>query len=48
MQGWAGKILDINLTNGSINTLPLDMEMARLFLGVVWERGCCGIWSDRK
>lgn len=33
MQGWAGKILDINLTDGSINTVPLDMEMARLFLG---------------
>ncbi|MCB9422755.1 MAG: aldehyde ferredoxin oxidoreductase family protein [Ardenticatenaceae bacterium] len=33
MQGWAGKILDINLTDGSINTMPLDMEMARLFLG---------------
>lgn len=33
MQGWTGKILDINLTDGSIETLPLDMEMARLFLG---------------
>ena len=33
MQGWAGKILDINLTDGSIETLPLDSEMARLFLG---------------
>lgn len=33
MNGWAGKILDINLTDGSIETLPLDMEMARLFLG---------------
>src|SRR5210317_2173960 len=33
MHGWAGKILDINLTNGAIETLPLDMEMARLFLG---------------
>ncbi len=33
MEGWAGKILDINLTSGSIETLPLDMEMARLFLG---------------
>jgi aldehyde:ferredoxin oxidoreductase len=33
MQGWNGKILDINLTNGSIATLPLDMEIARLFLG---------------
>ncbi|MCP4418381.1 MAG: aldehyde ferredoxin oxidoreductase family protein [Chloroflexi bacterium] len=33
MQGWAGKILDINLTDGSIETRPLDKEMARLFLG---------------
>ena len=33
MQGWTGKILDINLTDGSIETVPLDMEMARLFLG---------------
>ena len=33
MQGWAGKILDIDLSTRTINTLPLDMEMARLFLG---------------
>ncbi|MCB8922177.1 MAG: aldehyde ferredoxin oxidoreductase family protein [Ardenticatenaceae bacterium] len=33
MQGWAGKILDIDLSSGSIQTVPLDMEMARLFLG---------------
>ena len=33
MLGWAGKILDINLTDGSIETVPLDMEMAHLFLG---------------
>ena len=33
MQGWAGKILDINLTTGAIDTLLLDREMARLFLG---------------
>ena len=33
MEGWAGKILDINLTNGTIETHPLDMEMARLYLG---------------
>lgn len=33
MEGWAGKILDIDLTSGRIETLPLDMEMARLFLG---------------
>ena len=33
MQGWTGKILDISLTDGSIETIPLDMEMARLFLG---------------
>ncbi len=33
MEGWAGKILDIDLTSGSIETHPLDMEMARLYLG---------------
>lgn len=33
MQGWVGKILDIDLNRGSIETRPLDMEMARLFLG---------------
>ncbi len=33
MEGWAGKILDINLSNRTINTIPLDLEMARLFLG---------------
>ena len=33
MQGWTGKILDIDLTEGTIETVPLDKEMARLFLG---------------
>jgi aldehyde:ferredoxin oxidoreductase len=33
MQGWTGKILDINLSDGSIKTVPLDKDMARLFLG---------------
>ena len=33
MEGWAGKILDVDLTNGTIKTIPLDREMARLFLG---------------
>ena len=33
MQGWAGKILDIDLTSGRIETASLDMEMARHFLG---------------
>ncbi|MDX1416513.1 MAG: aldehyde ferredoxin oxidoreductase N-terminal domain-containing protein, partial [Candidatus Promineifilaceae bacterium] len=33
MQGWTGKILDINLTEKTIETIPLDREMARLFLG---------------
>ncbi|MGW8226840.1 MAG: aldehyde ferredoxin oxidoreductase family protein [Anaerolineales bacterium] len=33
MQGWTGKILDINLTSGDIRTVPLDMDTARLFLG---------------
>ena len=33
MNGWAGKILDINLTTGAISTKPLDENMARLFVG---------------
>lgn len=33
MQGWAGKILDIDLSSGTINTRPLDEKMARLYLG---------------
>ncbi len=33
MQGWAGKILDIDLTTRAIQTIPLDGDMARLFLG---------------
>lgn len=33
MEGWAGKILDIDLSSGTVQTTPLDMEMARLFLG---------------
>ena len=33
MKGWTGKILDIDLTTGSIRTQALDEEMARLYLG---------------
>ena len=33
MKGWNEKILDIDLTTGTIKSLPLNMEMARLFLG---------------
>jgi aldehyde:ferredoxin oxidoreductase len=33
MQGWAGKILQIDLSSGAIETLPLDMEMAHQYLG---------------
>ena len=33
MNGWAGKILDIDLTTRTTKTYPLDEEMARLFLG---------------
>lgn len=33
MGGWTGKLLDIDLTSGRIESRPLDMEMARLFLG---------------
>jgi aldehyde:ferredoxin oxidoreductase len=30
---WAGKILRVNLTNGSIQSEPLRMDWARLYLG---------------
>lgn len=33
MQGWSRCILDIDLSSGTIRTSPLDMQMARLFLG---------------
>jgi len=33
MNGWAGKVLDINLTSGEIKTYPLDERKARLFIG---------------
>ena len=33
MEGWAGKILDIDLTTGVIQTVLLDQEMAWQFLG---------------
>ena len=44
MSGWAEKILDIDLTSRTIKTYPLDMGMARLFVGgrglgarLLWE-----------
>lgn len=33
MNGWAGKILEIDLSSGSIKTVPLDEKIARLFVG---------------
>src|SRR5512139_501443 len=33
MNGWNGKILEIDLTALSYKTYPLDMEMARQFIG---------------
>ncbi len=33
MQGWIGKILEVDLSSGRIESRPLDAEMARLFLG---------------
>jgi aldehyde:ferredoxin oxidoreductase len=33
MEGWAGKILDVDLTTGDITVVDLDQEVARLFLG---------------
>lgn len=33
MSGWAQNILDIDLTSRTVKTYPLDMEMARQFVG---------------
>ncbi len=33
MNGWNGKILEIDLTNQAAKSYPLDMEMARQFIG---------------
>jgi len=33
MEGWAGKVLDVNLSDGSITSYPLDMELAHQFIG---------------
>src|SRR5512147_1739965 len=33
MDGWAGKILDIDLSSGAIKTYPLDEKIAHLFVG---------------
>ena len=33
MAGWSEKILDIDLSTQTYKTYPLDMEMARLFIG---------------
>jgi aldehyde:ferredoxin oxidoreductase len=45
MEGWSGKILDIDLATGAVQTLPLDMAIARQFLGgrglgarLLWDR----------
>jgi len=45
MSGWSERILDIDLNTLTYKTYPLDMEMARQFVG---GRGigrvCYGIW----
>src|SRR5512139_486970 len=33
MNGWAGQVLDIDLTSGAVKTYPLDERLAHLFLG---------------
>ena len=33
MGGWSGKILDIDLNRQTYKTYPLNMDMARLFIG---------------
>jgi aldehyde:ferredoxin oxidoreductase len=50
MHGWAGKILDVNLSSGEIKTYPLDEKIARLFIGgrglgarILWDEVGPGI-----
>ena len=50
MHGWAGKILDVNLTTRAIQTRALDETSARLFLGgrglgarLLWDEVGAGI-----
>lgn len=33
MNGYAGRVLHVNLTDGTIETKPLDLERAKLFIG---------------
>jgi len=33
MEGWAGRILDIDLSSGTIEIYPLNMDMATMYLG---------------
>src|SRR5512136_2431750 len=33
MNGWMGKILEVDLTTSTTRERPLDMEMVRLYLG---------------
>ncbi len=33
MEGWAGKILDVNLSDGTVKSYPLDMDLAHQFIG---------------
>jgi len=33
MNGWMGEILEVNLTTSTVSERPLDMDMARLYLG---------------
>jgi aldehyde:ferredoxin oxidoreductase len=51
--GYAGKLLDIDLTNGRTNIKPLDMNMAEKYIGgcgiaesVYWALGTCVTWSS--
>ncbi len=50
MTGWNEKILDIDLSTGAIQIYPLDMNMARLFVGgrglgarLLWDLGGSGV-----
>ena len=44
MNGWNNKVLDIDLTAQTYETYPLDMEIARLFIGGR-GLGACLLWD---
>jgi aldehyde:ferredoxin oxidoreductase len=47
VNGYAGKYLDVNLTDGSVKTLPVDMDLARRMVGGL-TYGLYLLWKGTK